>query len=854
MTRKAKRELKEAKSNLAEAKQELSQAKSQYRLVKKETPKYVKATTPAEEKYLKQRETAKQSVAKDKVKQAKYKKKEAVRRKKIALDRTGGSLKKKVSKKGYRNIRTTAETVVQDNEILGEIASSRQKIRQTNANIQRSKRIARYTAKVGTKTGKGIYSLSNRTYNLARGRRFTRTVKANRWETKVAKHLKKLKTRVMANKHVKRVKTASKWGGRILRPLKAILTNPLSLKAYLVGFVLVCIVALFGGNTATIEQDEFELSRAWLHVSQLDREKSTDKVDYWTNIDEIMMYMNYRYNDYSLDKRWINPILKNVPGQGSQTYKDALSSIWNNLNDDTDNLKKMSDLYGKDGKSTWIQLPKADREEYLELLEQGKEIGPYASLQELENPFYAQDDVNYTTPLKITKRFGYTSKDKIYNGSVLQAGRGQKVLATLSGTIEVKKDEVHIKTSDKDFIYKNLSGLRYKTGDKVEAGQEIGKLDSDNGLTVYYQKLEGDEKQDKWTYVNVGFCFQFVEYTQTTSVISNLDFSGDMASKVKTAYDLVKKYEPNATINGMASMFRNFWTESSITAKRAEGDYLNPPIGASASSWDDPTWLAMNGPSIYGGSYPNILRRGLGLGQWTDTADGSTRHTLLLNYAAAKGKKWYDLELQIDFIFNGDAPYYTNIARSILTSNEDVATLTKRFLVNWEGNPGDKLAERQNNAKQIADYLKNPSSGGGSKTLVASWNFPEAYRSKLTSFPSSSTVSSFLNGNTYPMGQCTWYTYNRLAEAGKPHFNWLGNGQDWVGNLIAKGWKFSATPKAGAVMSESGGQYGHVAYVEYVNLDGSFLVSECNYLGVQDKIHWRVCANVAPNQTFAIAP
>ena len=47
----------------------------------------------------------------------------------------------------------------------------------------------------------------------------------------------------------------------------------------------------------------------------------------------------------------------------------------------------------------------------------------------------------------------------------------------------------------------------------------------------------------------------------------------------------------------------------------------------------------MSGPSIYGGGYDNILRRGLGLGQWTDTKDGSTRHTLLLDFAKNKNKK-----------------------------------------------------------------------------------------------------------------------------------------------------------------------------------------------------------------------
>ncbi|MBS8016677.1 CHAP domain-containing protein, partial [Streptococcus suis] len=115
-----------------------------------------------------------------------------------------------------------------------------------------------------------------------------------------------------------------------------------------------------------------------------------------------------------------------------------------------------------------------------------------------------------------------------------------------------------------------------------------------------------------------------------------------------------------ATNQAIAAILGNWSVESSINPKRAEGDYLSPPIGATDSSWDDEGWLSLNGPIIYNGRYPNILKRGLGLGQWTDTADGSRRHTLLLEYAKGKNLKWYDLGLQLDFMLHGDSPYYTN--------------------------------------------------------------------------------------------------------------------------------------------------------------------------------------------------
>ena len=40
-------------------------------------------------------------------------------------------------------------------------------------------------------------------------------------------------------------------------------------------------------------------------------------------------------------------------------------------------------------------------------------------------------------------------------------------------------------------------------------------------------------------------------------------------------------------------------------------------------------------------------------------------------------------------------------------------------------------------------------------------------------------------------------------------------------------------------------EYGHVAFVEHVNEDGTFLISECNVSGVQDKVHYSVLTNQA---------
>jgi surface antigen len=89
------------------------------------------------------------------------------------------------------------------------------------------------------------------------------------------------------------------------------------------------------------------------------------------------------------------------------------------------------------------------------------------------------------------------------------------------------------------------------------------------------------------------------------------------------------------------------------------------------------------------------------------------------------------------------------------------------------------------------------------------------------------TVSGAGNGFSY--GYCTWWV------AHKRPIPWRGNAYQWWWNARAFGFAEGPTPRAGAimVMGISGNSpQGHVGYVESVNPNGSFLVSEMNWWGV----------------------
>lgn len=104
-------------------------------------------------------------------------------------------------------------------------------------------------------------------------------------------------------------------------------------------------------------------------------------------------------------------------------------------------------------------------------------------------------------------------------------------------------------------------------------------------------------------------------------------------------------------------------------------------------------------------------------------------------------------------------------------------------------------------------------------------------------------------GNAYVAGQCTWYVYNRRAEMGIGTPSYLGNGGDWWRTAPSYGLRVDHNPQFGAALSFIPGQdfsdgvYGHVAVVEAVYGDGTFLISEMNWGGPY-QLHSRVLTNM----------
>lgn len=128
-----------------------------------------------------------------------------------------------------------------------------------------------------------------------------------------------------------------------------------------------------------------------------------------------------------------------------------------------------------------------------------------------------------------------------------------------------------------------------------------------------------------------------------------------------------------------------------------------------------------------------------------------------------------------------------------------------------------------------------PKADGNSGIFIKGKNeIPAEYRSKMK-YPDFNGVD-YNSSGSYPVGQCTWYAFNRVKQLGKSVDDYMGNGGQWAAKGKALGYQVSQKPKVGWLISFKPGvagsdpRYGHVAFVEAVRPEG-ILISEGNVYG-----------------------
>lgn len=96
-------------------------------------------------------------------------------------------------------------------------------------------------------------------------------------------------------------------------------------------------------------------------------------------------------------------------------------------------------------------------------------------------------------------------------------------------------------------------------------------------------------------------------------------------------------------------------------------------------------------------------------------------------------------------------------------------------------------------------------------------------------FVDSNALSYGIDPWGYGCRQCVSYTaWKVLQKTGKPAMYW-GNANQWPASARRVGYQTGGAPRAGSVAVMTTGPYGHVAWVESINPNGTLNISQYNY-------------------------
>ena len=107
-------------------------------------------------------------------------------------------------------------------------------------------------------------------------------------------------------------------------------------------------------------------------------------------------------------------------------------------------------------------------------------------------------------------------------------------------------------------------------------------------------------------------------------------------------------------------------------------------------------------------------------------------------------------------------------------------------------------------------------------------------------------------GDLYDYGNCTYWVAMRRIQVSDPiPENW-GNAADWGLNALLSGYKVDQNPSKYAIMQTSVGAngLGHVAFVEGVDPDGTWHISEMNVVGFDEVDNKAMPASAARYYSF----
>lgn len=356
---------------------------------------------------------------------------------------------------------------------------------------------------------------------------------------------------------------------------------------------------------------------------------------------------------------------------------------------------------------------------------------------------------------------------------------------------------------------------------------------------------------------------------------TNVKNSKDAKKNIETIYKYTKENVKGSTRKGIASWLGN----------------INEESGGTFSS-----------STIQGGNeYKESLAKDPSAGGYAFgfAQLDSERRVNLIKYADKKGKKWSDMDLQLDYILNHDSTD-SDLIKKLLKRDGDIKTITADIMNDWErAGAKESLPKRQaaaskyysmlgdkddsnigqstdsagdnsdagsnsgcnddSNSKVDGELGASTKANGGSGKVLKQWkskkDIPEKYR-KHIQLPDYKGEKLDSSENVFPAtgnkGQCTELVFSYMSQLWKGKQPTNGNGNVIYKAYKAQGAKTTANPTVGYGFSSnppfagaSTSDVGHTGVVIGVMEDGKWLMSNYNLNGEANKDESRV-------ETFAL--
>lgn len=493
-TKKSKQAFKKSKKHVKSEKQKL---KKRYRLNRSNADKNTRKSNPH---IFQARGDVQRAKLDRKVKKKIYK-----HAKKQDTTRVTNQIKWESKLRIKHDIQHKVNEQLSEDDTVAEGFDIYRKGQRSKQNLKRSFQLGKQTGKLSVKTVKGTYGLGNRFFNLSRGRGFYRTPPDLTYRAEIAKKLRLSKKRFQKALDLKKSETSANifykvFSGKksLSKGIQAVGNNPVTWVSLMILIIVIMIAGTVAGTSKpAIVQDDKDLTDSWVYMTKIDAEHSKDGNIFYSNIDDVMFYMNDKFDDYKLKENY-TPF---------KTYEDYLDKLWVDLNGEAPNyeLKSMDDLM-KNKKSIYYM--DADS------LDEFNELKTTLGYSTLDDPLAFPIK---TDELVVSRRYGYENqegKQTLNKGIEIDVSEGEDVLSPLSGVVSSIQDDSTIEITDSDIakvLIKGVKTSRYKVNDDISVGDFIGSTTSQKLIIDYEKKDEG-----QWLSVNPAFYFPKVSYTQQT--------------------------------------------------------------------------------------------------------------------------------------------------------------------------------------------------------------------------------------------------------------------------------------------------------------------------------------------------